>query len=64
MSTQDSVRSPCINICLLNNDDICEGCYRSADEITQWAEFGNEQKQQVLEKAKCRMVELSSHLLL
>ena len=28
--------SPCISVCLLDDKDICVGCYRSADEITDW----------------------------
>ena len=29
-------QSPCISVCLLDDDDICVGCFRSADEITEW----------------------------
>jgi len=28
--------SPCISVCLLDENDICVGCYRSATEITDW----------------------------
>ena len=28
--------SPCISVCLLDENDICTGCFRSADEITDW----------------------------
>lgn len=42
------VASPCNSICTLNDDDICIGCYRSADEIRNWSFLDNEQKLDVL----------------
>ncbi|MEX1032521.1 MAG: DUF1289 domain-containing protein, partial [Cellvibrionaceae bacterium] len=30
------VKSPCISICLLDEEDICVGCYRSGSEISRW----------------------------
>ena len=27
------VASPCIGICRIGDDDVCEGCHRSLDEI-------------------------------
>ena len=43
-----AVASPCNSICTLNDDDICIGCYRSADEIRNWSFLDNEQKLDVL----------------
>ncbi len=43
-----TVASPCNSICTLNDDDICIGCYRSADEIRNWSFLDNEQKLDVL----------------
>jgi uncharacterized protein len=47
--------SPCISICVLDDDDICMGCYRSAEEITDWFMASKEQKRECLRKAKERM---------
>ncbi len=47
MSTDD-VKSPCISICALDENDICMGCYRSAEEITDWFMATDEQKHEVL----------------
>ena len=33
MVTRASVKSPCIEVCSLNNEDVCIGCYRTANEI-------------------------------
>ncbi|MBV1874099.1 MAG: DUF1289 domain-containing protein, partial [Gammaproteobacteria bacterium] len=38
------VRSPCVDICALDDNDICIGCYRSGDEITVWGKMSNEEK--------------------
>ncbi len=48
-------KSPCISVCVLDDDDICLGCYRSAAEITDWFMASNEQKREVLRKTKVRM---------
>ncbi|MDX9874783.1 MAG: DUF1289 domain-containing protein [Spongiibacteraceae bacterium] len=45
------VRSPCVNVCSLNDDDVCVGCWRTAEEIRDWLEFDNDQKRAVL--ARC-----------
>ncbi|NVL30544.1 DUF1289 domain-containing protein, partial [Pseudomonas syringae pv. actinidiae] len=31
------VRSPCVSICALDEQDICTGCQRTVSEITQWS---------------------------
>lgn len=44
-------QSPCISICVLDEQDICQGCYRSAHEITDWPMAGAEQKREILKCA-------------
>ncbi len=46
------LKSPCVYICVLNDEDICEGCYRTGEEITRWGSCNNEERRQVL--ARCR----------
>ncbi len=48
------VKSPCVAICALDNNDVCIGCYRSGEEITAWGELDNEQKREVLKKVAVR----------
>ena len=43
-----TVDSPCISVCVLGVDDVCEGCYRSAEEITRWSDYDNAQKREVI----------------
>jgi len=48
-SVSDSpVKSPCISICALGEDDVCTGCFRSGDEIRQWGRYSNDERKQVL----------------
>ena len=49
--------SPCINICVLDDDlepEICAGCYRTGDEITLWMSADDDYKKQVLELCEQR----------
>ena len=53
--SEASPKSPCISVCVLDDDDICMGCYRSAVEITDWAMSSDEQKREILQKARERL---------
>jgi predicted Fe-S protein YdhL (DUF1289 family) len=44
----DTVPSPCISVCALDEDDICLGCFRSGDEITDWFMADDERKREIL----------------
>jgi len=54
MDKDKIVPSPCVDICALDEKDICIGCGRSADEILDWGVMTNEQKRQVLKKISMR----------
>jgi len=47
-------QSPCISVCLLDDDDICVGCYRSANEITDWFMEDANGKCEILKRARER----------
>jgi len=49
-----SLTSPCIKNCCLDLDDICLGCFRSLDEITQWTQVNTETRLQFLNNIKIR----------
>ncbi|RMW15711.1 Fe-S protein [Pseudomonas syringae pv. tagetis] len=42
------VRSPCVSICALDEQDICTGCQRTVSEITQWSRMSNDERRVVL----------------
>ena len=54
MSNDERVNSPCVSICVLDPDDICQGCFRSADEITDWLALDNETRREVLQRCEER----------
>ena len=49
--SQPDPASPCISVCALNEDDVCIGCYRSADEIADWLLADADGKRAIL--ARC-----------
>lgn len=50
----DDIPSPCIRNCTLDEQDICLGCYRSLQEIVEWAEASTMKKQAIVEAAATR----------
>jgi predicted Fe-S protein YdhL (DUF1289 family) len=50
-----TIASPCINNCTLNEDDICLGCGRLIDEITDWHDANDEQKIFIIDTGKKRL---------
>jgi predicted Fe-S protein YdhL (DUF1289 family) len=51
MPTEQVVKSPCIDICALDDKDVCVGCYRTGDEIAKWAYLDNQGKAAVVARA-------------
>lgn len=43
-----SVKSPCIEVCSLDDHDVCIGCYRTANEIIEWFSASNDRKREIL----------------
>jgi len=42
------VQSPCVEICALDDKDMCIGCYRTANEIIEWFSASDERKREIL----------------
>lgn len=38
------VITPCIGICTLGRDGLCEGCLRTGDEIAQWSRLSDAER--------------------
>jgi len=34
---QESWASPCVGICVIRTDGLCDGCLRTLDEIARWS---------------------------
>lgn len=41
--------SPCVNVCTLDEDDVCTGCLRTLDEIGSWATMSAAEQWRVVE---------------
>jgi len=52
--SKPQVKSPCVNICLLNEEDICVGCYRSGREISLWGGMNKASQLAVMKKVRER----------
>jgi predicted Fe-S protein YdhL (DUF1289 family) len=42
--------TPCVAVCSTLFDDICRGCGRTADEVSQWVVMTEQQKDKVWER--------------
>lgn len=48
------VKSPCVAVCALDENDVCIGCYRTGDEIMNWGTMDNIEKEKVLKNVQER----------
>lgn len=57
MTDSEKVNSPCIRQCCLDQQDICLGCYRSLQEILDWAAGSNDEKRATMARVAVRKAE-------
>jgi len=51
----EAVASPCIDVCRMNpSTGLCDGCFRTIDEIAGWSSFDDTQKAALLKHAEVR----------
>ena len=52
---EKEIQSPCIGVCSMDDStQLCQGCYRTMDEIEAWWDFDNLQKQTIINLASQR----------
>lgn len=51
---KETIQSPCIRACCLDQQDICLGCYRHIDEIVGWQNRSEEEKKKILINCQTR----------
>ncbi len=44
-----AVLSPCIGICALDAQGLCEGCHRTTAEIARWSQMSDAERQHVMD---------------
>ena len=53
-AAEQPVKSPCIGVCALDEQDLCIACRRSGIEIGEWGVLSNAQKRAVLARVRQR----------
>ena len=48
----DASDSPCIGVCTTLYDEICQGCGRSLNEVSNWVFFSQEEKDSVWKRIR------------
>lgn len=43
-ATPRAILSPCIGICRLDAEGLCEGCHRTGGEIAAWRQLSDEER--------------------
>lgn len=50
-----NIPSPCINVCRMSADTgLCEGCFRTLDEIARWSRQDDAEKRRILRAVAAR----------
>ncbi|MFZ1640839.1 MAG: DUF1289 domain-containing protein [Candidatus Contendobacter sp.] len=51
--------SPCIGVCVINpRTQLCDGCYRTLNEIAAWWDCTSDQKRGVLAQVEARLARI------
>jgi len=60
-SNEDIVQSPCVGVCAVSKaTGLCEGCYRTLDEIRDWWNMESTEQRQVIENLQQRQMALAN----
>ena len=44
-----AVLSPCVGVCSLGDDGLCEGCHRTTAEIARWSQMDDDERLRLME---------------
>lgn len=48
-STLRAVLTPCIGVCVLDQDGLCDGCHRTSEEIARWSQMSDDERLHVMD---------------
>jgi predicted Fe-S protein YdhL (DUF1289 family) len=58
-SSPNDPPSPCVGICIINSQtQLCDGCFRTLDEIAAWWDYTPKQKRAVLAELEGRLARI------
>lgn len=43
------ILTPCIGVCVIGADDLCDGCHRTRNEIALWTQMSDSERLQLME---------------
>ena len=52
-----TIKTPCVDICKYNKQNFCVGCKRSSDEISGWIHYSDEMRQAIMQDLKNRKID-------
>jgi len=44
------ISSPCVGICGLGADGLCDGCFRTGDEISRWMAMSETERRRIMDE--------------
>lgn len=50
----ESIASPCVNICRIGQDRLCEGCRRTMQEVARWTSMTPAERDRVMAELPAR----------
>jgi len=51
------IKSPCIQVCEVNADGLCSGCFRTTDEIGRWVIISEEERDKIMQSLPARQAD-------
>lgn len=46
----EAILSPCVGVCAIGRDGLCEGCARSLEEIAAWPSLSADERQRLMDE--------------
>jgi len=50
----EPVESPCVNICRLDANGYCVGCFRTGQEIADWLSYTPQRRRELMQRLPAR----------
>lgn len=54
MSDYQPIASPCIGVCRIGDNQLCEGCFRDVDEISFWRLYSEDEREAAWQRIRAR----------
>ena len=52
----EPIVSPCVNICRIGKDRLCEGCRRTIDEVARWTSITPAERDRIMAELPSRQI--------